>query len=50
MAIEIMSIQVGEKMEKITLIRFLVKRKRENSNDNVSGSDLSHFKIFLNLH
>ena len=40
MVIEIMSTLAGEKMEKIILIRFQVKRKRENSNDNVSGTDI----------
>lgn len=40
MVIETMSIQAGEKMEKIILIRSQVKRKRENSNDYVSGTDI----------
>lgn len=40
MVIETMSIQAGEKMEKIILIRSQVKRKRENSNDYVSETDI----------
>jgi hypothetical protein len=40
MGIEIMSIQAGEKMEKIILIKFQAKRKRETFNDNVSGTDI----------